>query len=66
VPNQGCPEYVLRRVGAMVKGRTNVISAPRLASDREIEQMEVRGDRTRPGPVYIDEVVREVQGVGVT
>ena len=62
-PSKGCPVEVIRRIGEMIKTRTNVLSEARQATAQEIEDQEAREGRRLSGPQYREIRIAEIDGL---
>jgi hypothetical protein len=60
-----CPAEVVRRVSAMVKTKSNLLSVQREATKQEIENLEVIQKKKLERPYYIDEPIAEIAGIEV-
>lgn len=59
---RGCPEDAVRRLGAMVKARTPEVATSRLATDEEIELIEVSEGRKVSRPHYVEDSAESIPG----
>lgn len=63
--NKGCPKPVLDRLYNMVKTQNPIVTIDRIATAREIEEIEAIEGRTIRRPHYIEEPVAEIKGIEV-
>jgi hypothetical protein len=61
--SSGCPVEVVRRIASMIKAGTSLLTIDRVATEAEIQNLEVSQDRKLPRPQYIDEPIAEIVGV---
>lgn len=58
-----CPEVIVRRISAMLKNGTNILSVQREATAKETEEAEAAQTRKVQRPYYIDEPIAEIAGI---
>lgn len=59
----GCPEEVVRRISAMVKGGTTTLTIEREATSSEVDTMEAMQGRKIQRPHFISEPIAEIGGL---
>ena len=58
-----CPEVIVRRMSAMIKSGTNILTSQREATLEETEEVEAAQNRKIQRPHYIDEPIAEIAGI---
>lgn len=61
----GCPRPISQKVSELVRVKSNIITVPRIATAKEVEDIEVIEKRKIKGPHYIDEPVAQLDGLEV-
>jgi len=57
------PIEITRTLDNLVRQKSGRLTRPRLATEKEIDQLEGSGVKKGPGPYYIDEVIGNVRGI---
>lgn len=60
---RGCPDEVVQRLAGMIKARSSDVAVERRATEKEIEEIEVREGRTIRGPQFVSESIGQVAGL---
>jgi hypothetical protein len=63
--NSGCPRPVRQKISELLRSGSNILTAPRLATESEVEDLEVIEKRKIERPHYIDEVLAEIEGIEI-
>lgn len=58
-----CPEVIVRRISAMLKNGTNILSVQREATVKEIEVVEAAQNRKVQRPHFVDDPIAEIAGI---
>lgn len=61
--NQGCPDILVREIGKMIRARDGSIRVPRLATEKEVKEMEVMAGKSLPRPQYLEEQKGKLTGI---
>lgn len=59
---RGCPDEVVRKIGAMLRARNALLTVDRVATQTEIESIEAVEGRQLPRPHYIAEPIGQISG----
>lgn len=59
----GCPEIIIRRISAMIKSGTNILTIPRVATLKETEEADVAHNKRVQRPHYVEEPIAELIGI---
>jgi len=61
--NHGCPDILVSEVGKMIRARDAAIRVPRVATDKEADEMEVMAGKSLPRPLYVEEQKGILRGI---
>lgn len=61
--NKGCPDEVVKKLQSMVKTRNNLLTTQRLATDKEVEDLEAIENRNINRPYYIEDFIAKIDGL---